>query len=54
MSRSIDSEAWLSWILAAVAAMLGAVAFTDSAGFFVTFMTGNTDVLKETEKKDTG
>ena len=36
-----DSEARLSWVLAALAGMLGATAFTHSAGYFVTFMTGN-------------
>lgn len=36
-------EARLSWILAAVAGLIGAAAFTHSAGFFVTFMTGNTE-----------
>ena len=36
-----DSEARLSWVLAALAGMLGATAYTHSAGYFVTFMTGN-------------
>lgn len=36
-----DSEAKLSWVLAALAGVLGATAFTHSAGYFVTFMTGN-------------
>lgn len=36
-----DSEARLSWVLAALAGVLGATAFTHSAGYFVTFMTGN-------------
>lgn len=36
-----DSEAKLSWVLAALAGLLGATAFTHSAGYFVTFMTGN-------------
>jgi uncharacterized membrane protein YoaK (UPF0700 family) len=31
----------LSWVLAALAGVLGATAFTHSAGYFVTFMTGN-------------
>lgn len=35
------SEAKLSWVLAALAGLLGATAFTHSAGYFVTFMTGN-------------
>jgi uncharacterized membrane protein YoaK (UPF0700 family) len=43
VNKLFDSEAWLSWILAALAGMLGAVAFTHSAGYFVTFMTGNTE-----------
>ncbi|QLL07750.1 YoaK family protein [Mycobacterium vicinigordonae] len=36
-----DSEARLSWVLAALAGVIGATAFTHSAGYFVTFMTGN-------------
>lgn len=36
-----DSEAKLSWVLAALAGLLGATAFSHSAGYFVTFMTGN-------------
>ena len=36
-----DSEARLSWVLAALAGVLGATAYTHSAGYFVTFMTGN-------------
>lgn len=35
------SEARLSWLLAALAGLLGATAYTHSAGYFVTFMTGN-------------
>jgi len=31
----------LSWVLAALAGVLGAAAFTHSEGYFVTFMTGN-------------
>ncbi|BBZ10582.1 DUF1275 family protein [Mycobacterium branderi] len=37
-----DSEARLSWILAWLAGLVGAVAFTHSAGYFVTTATGNT------------
>jgi len=40
-SEMYDSEARLSWVLAALAGMLGATAYTHSAGYFVTFMTGN-------------
>ena len=40
---AIGSEARLSWLLAAVAGMIGAAAFLDSDGYFVTFMTGNTE-----------
>ncbi|GAA1461439.1 YoaK family protein [Williamsia maris] len=40
---AIGAEARLSWILAAVAGMIGAAAFLDSEGYFVTFMTGNTE-----------
>jgi uncharacterized membrane protein YoaK (UPF0700 family) len=36
-----NSESRLSWVLAALAGVLGATAFTHSAGYFVTFMTGN-------------
>ncbi|WP_373195254.1 YoaK family protein, partial [Mycobacterium marinum] len=40
-SDIFDSEARLSWVLAVLAGVLGATAFTHSAGYFVTFMTGN-------------
>jgi uncharacterized membrane protein YoaK (UPF0700 family) len=40
-SEIFDSEARLSWVLAALAGVLGATAYTHSAGYFVTFMTGN-------------
>ncbi len=43
MSQQLDREARLSWILAGLAGVLGAAAFTHSAGYFVTFMTGNTE-----------
>ncbi|MBU9765701.1 DUF1275 domain-containing protein [Mycobacterium sp. TNTM28] len=43
MPQPIDSEARLSWVLAGLAGVLGAAAFTHSAGYFVTFMTGNTE-----------
>lgn len=36
-----NSESRLSWVLAGLAGVLGATAFTHSAGYFVTFMTGN-------------
>src|ERR1700730_7188283 len=36
-----NSETRLSWVLAGLAGVLGATAFTHSAGYFVTFMTGN-------------
>lgn len=36
-----NSESRLSWVLAVLAGILGATAFTHSAGYFVTFMTGN-------------
>ncbi|OSC42154.1 YoaK family protein [Mycobacterium decipiens] len=41
MSNIFDSEARLSWVLAVLAGVLGATAYTHSAGYFVTFMTGN-------------
>jgi uncharacterized membrane protein YoaK (UPF0700 family) len=41
LRETCDSEARLSWVLAALAGVLGATAFTHSAGYFVTFMTGN-------------
>lgn len=41
LQETFDSEARLSWVLAALAGVLGATAFTHSAGYFVTFMTGN-------------
>jgi len=40
-SEIFDSDARLSWVLAALAGVLGATAYTHSAGYFVTFMTGN-------------
>jgi uncharacterized membrane protein YoaK (UPF0700 family) len=36
-----NSESRLSWVLAVLAGILGATAYTHSAGYFVTFMTGN-------------
>jgi uncharacterized membrane protein YoaK (UPF0700 family) len=39
----LDREARLSWVLAALAGLVGATAFTHSTGYFVTFMTGNTE-----------
>jgi uncharacterized membrane protein YoaK (UPF0700 family) len=41
LRETFDSEARLSYVLAALAGVLGAAAFTHSAGYFVTFMTGN-------------
>jgi uncharacterized membrane protein YoaK (UPF0700 family) len=38
-----DNEARLSWVLAALAGLVGAAAFTHTEGYFVTFMTGNTE-----------
>ncbi|MFI9383434.1 YoaK family protein [Kutzneria sp. NPDC052558] len=43
MPRRFDSEATLSWVLSGLAGMTGATAFTHSSGYFVTFMTGNTE-----------
>ncbi|MFD6198372.1 YoaK family protein [Mycobacteriaceae bacterium NPDC060252] len=40
---AIGGEARLSWLLSGLAGMVGAVAFLHSAGYFVTFMTGNTE-----------
>ncbi|WP_083864150.1 YoaK family protein [Nocardia exalbida] len=42
-SALFDSEARLSWVLAALAGLIGAAAFMHTAGYFVTFMTGNTE-----------
>lgn len=39
--RYYDSETKLSWVLAALAGVLAATAYTHSEGYFVTFMTGN-------------
>lgn len=39
----VDPESRLSWVLAALAGLLGAAAFMHTAGYFVTFMTGNTE-----------
>src|SRR5271156_1506756 len=41
LRETFDSEARLSWVLAVLAGVLGAAAFNHSAGYFVTFMTGN-------------
>src|ERR1700761_372868 len=41
LRETFDSEARLSYLLAGLAGVLGATAFTHSAGYFVTFMTGN-------------
>ncbi|WP_328394407.1 YoaK family protein [Nocardia sp. NBC_00416] len=38
-----DADARLSWVLAGLAGLIGAAAFTHTAGYFVTFMTGNTE-----------
>ncbi|WP_423202318.1 YoaK family protein [Mycobacterium decipiens] len=43
MREIFGREARLSWVLAAVAGLVGAAAFTHSAGYFVTFMTGNSE-----------
>lgn len=43
LRETFDSEARLSWVLAGLAGLLGAAAFTHSAGYFVTFMTGNSE-----------
>jgi uncharacterized membrane protein YoaK (UPF0700 family) len=37
-----NSEEKLSWVLAALAGLLGATAFAHSSGYLVTYMTGNT------------
>ncbi|CAJ1505965.1 YoaK family protein [[Mycobacterium] kokjensenii] len=39
--RQYDSETKLSWVLAGLAGVLAATAYTHSEGYFVTFMTGN-------------
>ncbi|MEV6611790.1 YoaK family protein [Kutzneria sp. NPDC051319] len=41
--RRFDNETTLSWLLSGLAGMTGATAFTHSSGYFVTFMTGNTE-----------
>ncbi|MGV0627162.1 YoaK family protein [Mycolicibacter minnesotensis] len=41
LDKRYGSEARLSWILAGLAGVLAATAFTHSEGYFVTFMTGN-------------
>jgi uncharacterized membrane protein YoaK (UPF0700 family) len=42
-SPGSNNETGLSWVLGAMAGLIGAVAFTHSNGYFVTFMTGNTE-----------
>jgi uncharacterized membrane protein YoaK (UPF0700 family) len=41
LRETFDREARLAYLLAILAGVLGATAFTHSAGYFVTFMTGN-------------
>src|ERR1700727_2511827 len=41
LRETFDSEARVAWVLAGLAGVLGATAFTHSEGYFVTFMTGN-------------
>ncbi|WP_072802675.1 YoaK family protein [Rhodococcoides yunnanense] len=43
MREVFNSHARLSWVLAGLAGLVGAAAFTKTAGYFVTFMTGNTE-----------
>lgn len=38
-----DPEAVVSWVLAAMAGLVGAAAFIQTTGYFVTFMTGNAE-----------
>ncbi|WP_231390199.1 YoaK family protein [Nocardia sp. CNY236] len=38
-----DDASRLSWVLAGLAGLLGAAAFMHTSGYFVTFMTGNTE-----------
>jgi uncharacterized membrane protein YoaK (UPF0700 family) len=40
-SETFNREARLSWVLAVLAGVLGAISFTHSQGYFVVFMTGN-------------
>jgi uncharacterized membrane protein YoaK (UPF0700 family) len=40
-SETFNSEARLSWVLAVLAGVLGAISFTHTEGYFVVFMTGN-------------
>lgn len=51
---AIGPDARLSWLLAGMAGMVGAVAFLHSAGYFVTFMTGNTERAVVTWFKNSG
>jgi len=39
--EGFNSEARLSWVLAVLAGVVGAISFTHSAGYFVVFITGN-------------
>ncbi len=39
--ETFNSESRLSWVLAVLAGVLGAISFTHSTGYFVVFMTGN-------------
>lgn len=40
-SETFNSEARLSWVLAVLAGVVGAISFTHSVGYFVVFITGN-------------
>ncbi|OBH55195.1 hypothetical protein A5687_26490 [Mycobacterium mantenii] len=40
-NETFNSEARLSWVLAVLAGVVGAISFTHSAGYFVVFITGN-------------
>ncbi|MGU3294653.1 YoaK family protein [Williamsia sp. M5A3_1d] len=43
MDTITDKESRLSWVLAGLAGLVGAAAFTQTGGYFVTFMTGNAE-----------
>lgn len=43
MNKTFNGESGLSWVLSGLAGMIGSAAFIHTTGYFVTFMTGNTE-----------
>ncbi|MCZ9635317.1 YoaK family protein [Rhodococcus sp. BH5] len=43
MNKTFNGESVLSWVLSSLAGLIGSAAFVHTTGYFVTFMTGNTE-----------